>query len=359
MFAGENENTAYLRLQNKMTQDAIITAAAVGKVMTEKDFDKVIRNADTLWNWTMGQAVTAFTASTTYRSPYTVERKIWRDLLDNTALVYSSKIDKFLKKMGELHPDKDPNAFESLTRSTSESNFKVNSNQQSFDRLTENPRIVESIADDIGQEHVGQFTSIGDQSEPFSYSVYGELQNHEIGNDLVKEKMTADELFKKDQVSRGWQEFFLAIDNFDDQAKAVGLESYKDLGKEVTDAVEEYKQSLGEKYEAFGNVIRLGYDVQTLAKRVEVARITVESASRADREKVPTIDILDEYLQGRDVIISLLDDIDGSDLKVTEKSELKKTVREQGYLFAGTLRNKDIGFAEYYDRYFSNDEFQG
>jgi hypothetical protein len=258
-----------------------------------------------------------------------------------------------------LHPDKDPNAFESLTRSTSESNFKVNSNQQSFDRLTENPRIVESIADDIGQEHVGQFTSIGDQSEPFSYSVYGELQNHEIGNDLVKEKMTADELFKKDQVSRGWQEFFLAIDNFDDQAKAVGLESYKDLGKEVTDAVEEYKQSLGEKYEAFGNVIRLGYDVQTLAKRVEVAKITVESASRADREKVPTIDILDEYLQGRDVIISLLDDIDGSDLKVTEKSKLKKTVREQGYLFAGTLRNKDIGFAEYYDRYFSNDEFQG
>ena len=359
VFAGENENTAYLRLQNKMTQDAIITAAAVGKVLTQKDFEKVLRNADTLWTWTVGQSVTAFTASTSYRSPYTVERKIWRDLLDNTALVYSSKIDKFLKKMGELHPDKDPNAFESLTRSTSESNFKVNSNQQSFDRLTENPRIVESIADDIGQEHVGQFTSIGDQSEPFSYSVYGELQNHEIGNDLVKEKMTADELFKKDQVSRGWQEFFLAIDNFDDQAKAVGLESYKDLGKEVTDAVEEYKQSLGEKYEAFGNVIRLGYDVQTLAKRVEVARITVESASRADREKVPTIDILDEYLQGRDVIISLLDDIDGSDLKVTEKSELKKTVREQGYLFAGTLRNKDIGFAEYYDRYFSNDEFQG
>jgi len=356
-FAGENENTAYLRLQNRMTQDAIIASASVGKVMTEKDFEKVIRNADTLWNWTLGQAVTAFTASTSYRSPYTVERKIWRDLLDNTALVYSRKIDKFLKKMGELHPGKDVNAFLTLTQSTSESAFKVNSNQQSFDRLTKNPRIVESIAEDLGKEHVGQFTSIGDQSESFSYSVYGELQNHEIGNDLVKEKMTAADLFKKDQISRGWQEFFLAVESFDDQAKSVGLESYKDLGDEVVDAVENYKLSLGEKYEAFGDIIRIEYDTSTLSKRLEVAKITVEAASREDFEKIPTIAVLDEFLQGREVIISLLEQVDRSDAKVTKKTELKKKIREQGYLFAGLLRNKDVGFAEYYDRYFSNDKF--
>ena len=357
MFAGENENTAFLRLQNTMTQDAIITAAAVGKVLTQEDFEKVIRNADALWNWTIDQSLTAFTASTSYRSPYTVERKIWRDLLDNTSLVYSKKIDKFMNKMGELHPDQDPMTYFGLTGSTSESAFKVNSNQQSYDRLTKNPKIVEGIADDLGKEFVGQFTGIGDQSEPFSYSVYGELQNHSIGNDLVKEKMTAEELFKKDQISKGWQEFFLAIDSFDDQAKSVGLESYKDLGDDVIDAVEDYKQSLGEKYPAYGNVIRIDYDISTTSKRLEVARITVESASVKDRRKIPTIGVLEEYLQGRDVIISLLDDVDGLDMQVTKKAELKKEIRKQGYLFAGTLRNKDIGFSEYYDRYFSNDTF--
>ena len=357
MFAGENENTAFLRLQNTMTQDAIITAAAVGKVLTQEDFEKVIRNANALWVWTVDQSLTAFTASTSYRSPYTVERKIWRDLLDNTALVYSKKIDKFLKKMKELHPDQDPNTYFGLTGSTSESAFKVNANQQSYDRLTKNPKIVEGISEDLGKEFVGQFTGIGDQSETFSYSVYGELQHHSIGNDLVKEKMTAEELFKKDQISKGWQEFFLAVDDFDDQAKSVGLESYKDLGDDVIDAVEDYKQSLGEKYPAYGDVIRIDYDISITSKRLEVARITVESASVEDRRKIPTIGVLEEYLQGRDVIISLLDDIDSSDIQVTRKSELKKEIRKQGYLFAGTLRNKDIGFSEYYDRYFSNDKF--
>jgi hypothetical protein len=44
-------------------------------------------------------------------------------------------------------------------------------------------------------------------------------------------------------------------------------------------------------------------------------------------------------------------------MQVTKKSDLKKEIRKQGYLFAGALRNKDIGFSEYYDRYFSNDKF--
>ena len=303
--------------------------------------------------------MTAFTASTSYRSPYTVERKIWRDLLDNTALVYSKKIDKFLKKMKELHPDQDPNAYFGLTGSTSESAFKVNANQQSYDRLTQNSKIVEEIASNplLGKQYVGQFTGIGDQSEPFSYSVYGELQNHSIGNDLVKEKMTAEELFKKDQISKGWQEFFLVIDDFDDEAKSVGLESYKDLGDNVVDALDDYKKSLGEKYPAFGDVIRIEFDNATMSKKLEVARITVESASVKDRRKIPTIGVLEEYLQGRDVIISVLDDIDSSEMQVTKKSDLKKEIRKQGYLFAGALRNKDIGFSEYYDRYFSNDKF--
>jgi hypothetical protein len=262
-----------------------------------------------------------------------------------------------MKKMKEMHPDQDPMTYFGLTGSTSESAFKVNANQQSYDRLTKNPKIVEGIAEDLGKEFVGQFTGIGDQSEPFSYSVYGELQHHSIGNDLVKEKMTAEELFKKDQISKGWQEFFLVIDDFDDKAKSVGLESYKDLGDDVVDAVEDYKQSLGEKYPAFGVVINVDYDSSTKSKRIEVARLTVEAASAEDRRKIPTIGVLEEYLQGRDVIISLLDDVESSDITVTEKSELKKQIREQGYLFAGTLRNKDIGFSEYYDRYFSNDKF--
>ena len=169
--------------------------------------------------------------------------------------------------------------------------------------------------------------------------------------------MTAADLFKKDQISRGWQEFFLAVESFDDQAKSVGLESYKDLGDEVVDAVENYKLSLGEKYEAFGDIIRIEYDTSTLSKRLEVAKITVEAASREDFEKIPTIVVLDEFLQGREVIISLLEEVDRSDAKVTKKTELKKKIREQGYLFAGLLRNKDVGFAEYYDRYFSNDKF--
>ena len=98
-FAGENENTAYLRLQDTMVQDAIIRAASVGRELSQKDFEKVIRNADKMWVWTTSQAMAGFTASTGYSSPYIVERQIWRDLLDNTSIPYRQKIVKFIKKI--------------------------------------------------------------------------------------------------------------------------------------------------------------------------------------------------------------------------------------------------------------------
>ena len=350
VFAGENENTAYLRLKDTMIQDEIIRAAMAGQKVTDKDMERVLKRAEDFWDWSIGQAATGFTASSSYNSPFSVERKIWRDLLDNQALPYSEKIKAFMRKVEIRNPGADGEDFMAITRSTTESPFKVNANKMAYDRLTKDPALIEELSEMYGEEAVGQYTNIGDWQAPYDPSVYSELRSVTIGNDPAKEKQTPEQVRDANEIGAAWREYFLFVEQVDEYAISKGFTSYKDIPK-LSSFFKERREALGVKYPAFGTVLEAGYDSSGINKRIAVSRRIVSNASQSDFDSNPTIGVLSKYLEFRETVsyaLSLYKDDD----------EARKKIRKSAYQKVGEYRRSNIGFADYYDKYLELDDFR-
>lgn len=347
VFAGENENTAYLRLKDTMIQDEIVRAAMIDKQVSVKDMERIIERADKFWNWSIGQAATGFTASTSFNSPFSVERQLWRDLLDNTALTYTKKLEQFIKKIDIMHPGKGED-FLALTRSNAESPFKVNPNQRAYDRLTRDPKLIKSIARTYGEDAVGMYTNVGDWQQPFNRSVYNELRQQDVGGMPVKEKMATDELIAANDVSEGWRQYFLTVDSFDEAAVNAGLGSYKEV-KGSDDLLEELRNDLGQKYPGFGVIMSKDWE-QNVKNRISTARLIVSEATEKDLAGNQTIRVLSQYLDFREEVSGFL--------SLTEDADLRKKIREMAYVEVSGMRKSSIGFADFYDRYLENDDFR-
>lgn len=348
IFAGEDENTAYLRMQDSMIQDEIVRLKMAGQNVTERDMDRVLKRARKMWDWTIGQAATGFTASTGYRSPFTVERQIWRDLLDNTNLTYSQKVSAFTRKMDVLHPGHSQD-FLTLTQSTSESPFGVDSTQSSWDRLTGNEDTAQFIAKEYGEEMVGMFTNIGNTGDPFSYSVYGELFGQTVDGKSLKSKMTPQELKFADDVKSGWRDYYLLIDSMDAKARKAGLDGYMQIDG-IDDILSEARSVLAEKYEGYGVEISKGFDSTKINRTIQTARLIVSEADPDEFKSNQTIRSLSEYLMVRDKTADAL--------KQVEDSDVKAEIRDLALAEVMRLRRSDMGFADFYDRYLSSDDFR-
>ena len=349
-FGGENENTAYLRLQDTMVQDAIIKAASVGRELSQKDFEKVIRNANKMWEWTISQAFTGFTASTGYSSPYAVERQIWRDLLDNTSVSYRQKIVKFIKKIEIANPGSRGEDFLALTQSTTESKFKVNPNKQAYDRLVRDKKIVDDIAKKQGKEFVGMYTNIGDWAQVFDRSVYSEQQQMEIDGYSVKQKKSGFEIYESNQVSSGWREYFLIIDEFNEQAIAAGYGSYKEI-EGSSEFLTEQKKLIGAKYPAFREDVRSGFETNRTNKAILTAEKIVENATEEDRKKIPAINTIERFLNFRKFVVESLAEVDDD--------KTRKQIVEIANAEVSEIRSSgDPGFVDFYDKWFSEDDFR-
>ena len=341
LFGGEDENTAYLRLKNTMITDEIVRANLTGRKVTEKDMERVLKDADSFWQWSIQQAAMGFTASLNYQSEFAVEQGIWKSLLDRTDLTYQQKLDEFIRKTGGIE-------YLPLTRSSSKNQFKLRYTQRAYERATKDPGRIEDIAE-LGSEYVGQFANIGDIADPFSYSVYGEYAGMRIDDDRVLEKMTPEEIIEANDTAEYWRNRALAKDGLDAQAIAIGLPGADSLDG-YSDIMDVIEADLLKQYPGAQKALDKGYDVNQINKRIKVARMTVETAEEYGDENNPTIEVLNQYLAMRRDIVRAL----GS----TDDADAKKEIRKIAMAEVAALRAKDIGFADYFDRYLEDDDFR-
>jgi len=262
-------------------------------------------------------------------------------------LTYTKKIERFVEKVDIMHPGKGED-FLALTRSTTESSFEVNPNERSYDRLTRDPKLIKSIARIYGEDAVGMYTNVGDWQQPFSRSVYNELQQQDVRGMPVKEKLTPDELIAANDVSEGWRQFFLTVDSFDEAAVNAGLGSYKEV-KGSEDLLKELRNDLGQTYRGFGVVMGKDWE-QNIKNRISTARIIVSEATEKDLAGNQTIRVLSQYLDFREEVSGFL--------SLVEDDDLRKKIRELAYTEVSVMRKSSIGFSDFYDRYLENDDFR-
>ena len=338
MLAGDTSDTAFLTNWNQLIEDEYITAQLEGRTMTEADMKKVQEKADRFWRWQVGAAyVLPFQSKSA--SKYQLQRDEWNRLIDDETLSYQDKLKQFNAK----YP-----GFDAITRSGSYTETKLQPNLSTWQKITKNPDTVDRLYA-INPELVGMFGNMGSFDDPFSYSVYGEFQNMRIGSNQskVSRKMTPQEIIRNNQLKDGWSEYWQVKDYVEE---AVIKQGYSSLqvkeAQPLRDILEEAAVKLSERYPAWGEE-RKSYE-DKLPDFINGARIIAENPELVGEDT--TVATLRDYLEVREYVSSALSNTDDQD----SRDQLKLI----GYEAAWKLRQRDIGFADFYDQYLYRDDFR-
>ena len=338
MWGGDDEDGAFLTLTNTMIEDAYIDAQIAGRPLTSRDVKAVMDKRDKFWRWQIRSA-TSDAVMQQYRSPYAVERALWTKLADDQSLSYDQKITAFLDKTGGTD-------FLAVTRSGSESDYGVQPTLSAWQKISGNPDLVEQL-DGIDPELVGMFANMGSFDDPYSYSVYGEFKHMRIGDDgkPVRGQRSPDSLIRNNEISDGWREWTAFKEQINEQAVTAGFKSAQS-SEEFKSILDEGEARLKERFPAWGDE----KDVYTdkLPLFIKGARILVDNASLVNEDS--TISALREWIQTRDYIAKQKDAAKGDD----EKRQWVAL----GVEAAAVLRDSDIGFADLFDHYLSDDDFR-
>lgn len=335
---GESTDSAFVRTWNQIIEDEYIKAQLENRTLTDADMKRIKRKADRFWAWQWGAAVAA-PAQSGIRSEFQVERDAWNKLIDDESMPYQEKLRVF----NEQFP-----GFEAITRSTSESETGLSPNLRTWQRITSNKETVDKLYS-IDPELVGMFGNMGRFDDPFSYAVYGEFGRLKLGPTQVpvRRRLTPDEIVRNNEIKDGWADYWAVKDYVEDKAISLGYSSLQvQDAKPLRDELEKAEAKISERYPAWGEERRI-YESK-LEAFIVGARTMVENAELVNEDS--TIAALADYLQVREEIVNALDG-------VTDRDQ-REALRQIGYKAAFDLRQRDIGFADFYDQYLSRDDFR-
>ena len=345
LFGGEDESTAYFNLRSQMIQDEIVKRSIAGlPPMSTKDIEKVVKNADRFWEWSIVQAGSGFTGSTSYNSPFTKEKAFLYDLMARPDLNYTQKQNIFRKKFGD--------DMMGLMASRNDNKFGINATLQSWQTLQEEEGRLDDIADEFGHKFVGQFVNFG-SNDPFSGAVYSELRGLEIDGEKAIERLTPEEQVAKQNIADGWKRYFKDVAEMDDIARSKGYSGWKEL-PEYKEIKAELVAEISADFKDWGSEYNGGYDGEKFPNQIRVSRILVTAAPES-----PTRDALEDYLELRERTHLDIKEIDAMEnLSTPEKNRFKEEARAEANAIAMQIRSRDMAFADYYDRYLDDDEYQ-
>lgn len=338
MFNGETSDGAYITTWNQILEDKYIEVQLEGRAFTQADYEDAKKRIDRFWTWQIGAGAGAPFQSK-IMSRYQVQRDAWARLIDDESIPYAQKIKLFT----EQYP-----GFEAITRSGSITETGLNPNLKTWERITKNPDIVDSLYA-IDPELVGMFGNMGRFDDPFSPAVYGEYAAMELGpNGIpVRRKLKPEEIVRNNQIRDGWTEYWQARDVVEERAIELGYSSLQvKEAEDLRNILDEAAAKLEARYPAWGEERKLYMD--KLPAFIQGARIIVSKPELVGEDS--TVAALSEYLQIRDYI--------ASELKLTSDDDAREQLRQIGYEAAFKLRQKDIGFADLYDQYLDRDDFR-
>jgi len=338
MLGGETTDSAYIRTWNQIIEDEYIKAQLENRTITDADIKRIEQKANRFWQWQIGAAA-YLPFQQTIRSEFQIERDAWNRLIDDESIPYVEKIKIFL----EQYP-----GFEAITRSTSVSETGLSPNLKTWQRITKNKDMVDKLYD-IDPELVGMFGNMGKFDDPFSYAVYGEFGSMEIGPKglPVRRRMTPTELIRNNEVKDGWTAYWEFKDYLEDKVLKAGYSSLQvKEAKPLLDELDNFEIALADRYPAWGE--ERNVYTSKLSAFLQGAKMIVSNPEMMDEDS--TVAALSEYMQVRDYISKKLDE--------TTDNDAREQLRQIGYKAAFDLRQKDIGFADFYDQYLSGDDFR-
>jgi hypothetical protein len=334
----ESTDSAYLTSWNQIIEDEYIAAQLEGRTLTENDMKKIKEKADRFWGWQVTSAlVMPFQSS--LQSRYQVERDAWGRLLDDESIPYAQKVKLFL----EQYP-----GFDAITRAGSYNETKLQPNLATWQKITKNPDLVDDLYA-IDPELVGMFGNMGSFDDPFSYAVYGEFGSMRIGPEQtrVRRKMTPDEILRNNQIKDGWRDYWLVKDAAEEKAIQLGFSSLQvNDAEELRNIIDKAEAQISERYPAWGEERQIYTD--KLPAILQGVNKIIQNADLVDEDS--TVTALKDYMVIRQEI--------RNSLAETDDDSRRKEIKEIGYAAAFKLRQRDIGFADFYDQYLYRDDFR-
>jgi hypothetical protein len=342
MFNGVDSDSAYVSTYNQIIEDEYIKAQLEGRTLSEADMSRIKKKAERFWSWQVG-AAGVLPIQTSIRSQYQPQRDYWNKLIDNESLTYEQKLAALNDKFPEFG-----DALLAVTRSGSITETKLRPNLATWQRITKNPELVDKLYN-INPELVGMFGNMGSFDDPWSYAVYGEFSNMRLGPGQVRvrRKMTPDEIVKNNEVIDGWKTYWEIKDYYEDKAISLGYSSLQvKEAKGLRDALDQAEAEIAQRYPGWG----LERDVYTdkLPDFIKGARIMVDNAELLNEDE--TVAMLSDYLEVREYIANLLSQVTNDDAR--------EEIRQIGYAAAFEMRQKSVGFADFYDQYLDRDDFR-
>ena len=340
MHTGMSEDGAYLSLMQTMTEDEYIRAQMEGRSVSPADIKRVEQKAQKFYTWQVMAALGA-PAQSTYMSQFNTERMAWKQLQDDTSLTWQQKNDAFMAKFPNMG-----DALLAITRSGSKSETGLQPTLATWQKVTKNPDLVRQL-NNIDPKLVGMFGNMGNFDDPFSYSVYGEFHNMKIGDSgkTVQYQMTPDQILQSNQISDGWSEWHKISAMVEEKAVALGALPTK-LPPELQAIKDTAEANLIAKYPSW-DVERKAY-TDNFPLFIQGARLIVQNSGLVQEDK--TVSVLAEYMKIRDMVAAKKSE--------TNNSDTRAQIDQIGYQAAANLRNKDIGFADFYDKYLAKDDFR-
>lgn len=345
MYNGVSSDSAFLNSYNQILEDAYIQAQIEDRTLTKKDYAEIDRQANNFWIW---QVIAAGTLPFQSRqmSKFQLQRDKWNQLIDDESIPYNEKVRLFLEDQGsEFFAGSD---FAAITRSTSFSETKLNPNLKTWQRITKNKDLVADLYD-IDPELVGMFGNMGSWDDPFSYAVYGEYSRYSPGRggEPIRRRLTPSEVARNNEIRDGWVTYWKVRDAAEEKVLAAGLSSMQvKEAKPISDWLDEAEKTIEQRYPAWGQE-RTIY-TEKLPLFIMGARTIVQNSELMDDDS--TVRTLSEYLQMREMVSGYLSNETNPDVRAK--------IREAGYATAFQLRQRDIGFADFYDQYLARDDFR-
>lgn len=342
MFNGIDSDSAYVSTYNQIIEDEYIKAQLEGRTLNDADKKRIKDKAERFWSWQIG-AAGVLPIQTSIRSEFQPQRDYWNKLIDDESLPYTEKIKALQEKFPEFG-----DSVLAITRSGSYTETKLRPTLETWQRITKNPEMVDKLYN-INPELVGMFGNMGSFDDPWSYAVYGEFRNLRLGPGQVRvsRKLTPDELVKNNEVIDGWKAYWEVKDYVEDKAISLGYSSLQvKEAASLRDVLDKAEAEIAQRYPGWG----LERDVYTdkLPDFIKGARIMVDNAQLINEDS--TVATLSDYLQVREYIADLL--------SRTTDDKAREELRQIGYAAAFELRQKDIGFADFYDQYLDRDDFR-
>ena len=199
----------------------------------------------------------------------------------------------------------------------------------------------------INPKLVGMFGNMGSFEDPFSYAVYGEFTGTYIDGDPISKKLTPRKIVENNEIADGWREWTLIKDAAEERVIELGLSSLQAKGASaINDMLVKAEADLTRKYPAWG-IEKENYK-NNLPDFIAGARIIVQNGDLVDQDS--TVFAIKDYLQIREAIVDKL--------ATTDDDDARNAIKQMGYTAAFELRQRDIGFADFYDQYLAYDDFR-